>query len=115
MRIASLVLAIVFVVGLFGCAYEEKTAGAGAAIGGIAGAIIGHQSGHTTEGALIGATVGGLGGYLYGKSKTKTTATGEVVKYVECPKCKASLQLPAQATAGDKIRCGNCNTEFILQ
>jgi LSD1 subclass zinc finger protein len=115
MRVASLILAIVFVVGLFGCTYEEKTAGTGAAIGGVAGAIIGHQSGETATGALIGATVGALGGYLYGKHKTKTTAEGEVVKYVECPKCKTSLQLPAEATAGNKIRCGKCNTEFILQ
>jgi membrane protease subunit (stomatin/prohibitin family) len=115
MRVASLILAIIFVVALFGCTTEEKTALTGGAIGTAAGAIIGHQSGETATGALIGGTVGLLGGYLYGKSKTKKTETGEVAKFVECPKCGTNLQLPATAAAGNKIRCGNCKTEFILQ
>ncbi len=115
MRIASLIVAVIFVLGLFGCTTEEKTTLGGAGIGGAAGAIIGHQSGHTAEGALIGATVGGIAGYLFGKSKTKKTADGAVVNYVECPKCGTSLNLPPTAKAGDKIQCGSCSTQFILQ
>ena len=115
MRIASLILALIFVAALLGCTTEEKTALGGAGIGGAAGAIIGHQSGHTGEGALIGATVGGIAGYLFGKSKTKKTADGKVEKYVDCPKCNTNLRLAEGATAGDKIQCGNCNTQFVLQ
>jgi len=115
MRIASLFVAVIFVLGLFGCTTEERTTLGGAGIGGAAGAIIGHQSGHTAEGALIGATVGGLAGYLYGQHKTKTTADGNVVNYVECPKCSTSLNLPPTANAGAKIKCGSCGTTFILK
>ncbi len=43
-----------------GCQSDTATgAGAGALIGGIGGAIIGHQSGDTGEGAALGALVGG--------------------------------------------------------
>ncbi|NQT82819.1 hypothetical protein HQ563_07345, partial [bacterium] len=73
------------------------------------------QSGSTKEGALIGGTVGLLGGYLYGKSKAKTTTEGTIEKYVECPKCGTTLQLPAGTTAGNKIRCASCGTTFILR
>ena len=115
MRIVSLILAIVFAATLLGCTVEEQSALGGAAIGGAAGAIIGHQSGSTKEGALIGATVGLLGGYLYGKHRAKKTAQGTVEKYVECPKCRTTLRLEERAAAGDKIRCGSCETTFILR
>lgn len=115
MRIASLVLGLIFVVTLLGCTTEEQSALVGAGIGAAAGGIIGHQSGSTKEGALIGATAGLLGGYLYGKHRAKKTATGEVEKYVECPKCRTTLQLPAEATAGNTIRCLNCETAFVLR
>jgi len=39
---------------------------AGSIIGGLAGAVIGHQSGRGFEGALIGATAGGLTGLAVG-------------------------------------------------
>ena len=115
MRITCLLLIFAFVVALAGCTLEEESALAGGAIGAGAGAIIGHQSGHTAEGALIGATAGLLGGYLFGKHKAKKTTTGDVEKYVECPRCKTNLQLPPNATAGDKIQCGNCDAQFVLQ
>jgi len=46
-----------------GCTTTENVGG-GALIGGGAGAIIGHQSGHSGEGALIGAGIGILGGLI---------------------------------------------------
>jgi predicted Zn finger-like uncharacterized protein len=115
MRIASLILAVIFVATLLGCTMEEKSAATGAAIGGAAGAIIGHQSDSTAEGALIGVAAGGIAGYLYGKHKTKKTAEGKIEKYVECPNCGTTLQLAEEAAAGSKIRCGNCQTTFILR
>lgn len=39
---------------------------AGSILGGVAGAVIGHQSGRGMEGALIGAAAGGLGGLAFG-------------------------------------------------
>jgi uncharacterized protein YcfJ len=53
----------------------DSSAGTGAGIGGLGGAglgaIIGHQSGHTTEGALIGGLVGAGSGYLIGNEADK--------------------------------------------
>ncbi len=115
MRIASLILAMIFLATLMGCTTEESSALTGGAIGTGLGAIIGHQSGETATGALIGGTAGLIGGYLFGKSQAKKTAQGSVEKFVECPKCRTNLQLPATASAGDKIKCGNCQTTFILQ
>lgn len=45
---------------------RAEGAGAGALLGGGIGAIIGHQSGHAWEGALIGAAAGSLGGLAVG-------------------------------------------------
>jgi len=115
MRIASLIFLVIFAATLLGCTTEETSALGGAAIGTALGAIIGHQSGSTKEGALIGGTAGLIGGYLYGKHRAKQTAQGTVEKYVECPKCGTTLELEERATAGDKIRCGSCTTTFILR
>lgn len=41
----------------------------GALLGAGAGAIIGHQSGRTGQGALIGAAAGGTAGGLYGNAR----------------------------------------------
>lgn len=49
-----------------GCTGTQKGAGLGGLMGAGAGAIIGHQSGHTKEGALIGAAAGAAGGALIG-------------------------------------------------
>ena len=60
----------------------ESDAGKGAGIGGLAGAgvgaIIGHQSGHTTEGALIGGGVGAGGGYIIGNERDKKKTEAEM-------------------------------------
>ncbi len=64
---------------LGGC---ESEAGKGAGIGSLAGAglgaIVGHQSGRTTEGALIGGAVGGGAGYILGSQKDKKKTDAEI-------------------------------------
>ena len=47
-----------------GCETMGESAGLGGALGAGAGAIIGHQSGHTVEGALIGGALGALAGIV---------------------------------------------------
>ncbi len=69
-------VAIVFATGC------QSDAGRGAGIGGLAGAgvgaIIGHQSGHTTEGALIGGGVGAGAGYIIGNERDKKKTEAEM-------------------------------------
>lgn len=115
MKTMYLMLAVVFTVTICGCTQEEQSATTGALLGAGVGAIIGHQSGEAAEGALIGGTAGLIGGYYYGKMQKQQTAEGQVQKYVTCPKCNVTLNLPAEAKAGDDIRCGKCGTQFKLQ
>jgi len=70
-------LASASVLALTGCTTTETTLG-GAAAGGTAGAIIGHQSGETAKGALIGAGAGTLLGYIYGNEQDKKAATQRI-------------------------------------
>jgi uncharacterized protein YcfJ len=60
---------------LTGCAgpmnNTERGAATGAVIGGLTGAIIGHQKGRGAEGAAIGAIGGGLLGGAVGNSQDK--------------------------------------------
>lgn len=42
------------------------------------GAIVGHQSGHTAEGALIGGAVGAGGGYIIGNEGDKKKTQAEM-------------------------------------
>lgn len=71
-----------------GCASSQNRAFEGATIGGLigagAGAIIGHQSGETGEGAALGAGAGALVGALAGSQVQKqpqgnTAAAGQQV------------------------------------
>ncbi len=62
---------------LSGCTTTQKGAGLGTLIGAGTGAVIGHQSGHTTEGALIGGAVGAAAGAL----------VGDAMETKYCPKC----------------------------
>ena len=55
-----------------------KTAGLGTLAGAGLGAIIGHQSGHTAEGAVIGGALGAGGGYIVGNEKDKAEMQGQV-------------------------------------
>ena len=56
---------------LIGCTTTQKGAGIGALGGAALGGIIGHQSGHGVEGALIGAGAGAVGGALIGEQMDK--------------------------------------------
>jgi len=49
----------------------ERGAATGAVLGGLGGAIIGHQKGRGAEGAAIGAIGGGLLGGAIGNAKDK--------------------------------------------
>ena len=55
-----------------------KTGGLGTLAGAGLGAIIGHQSGHTAEGAIIGAAAGGVGGYAIGNEQDKSAMQGQL-------------------------------------
>jgi len=69
MLVATL-LATLVVAGVPGCASMNRTgkgAVIGGAAGGLAGAVIGNQTGSTTRGAIIGAAVGGAAGALIGR------------------------------------------------
>lgn len=74
--------AFVVSVGLVFVGGCQSDAGRGAGIGGLAGAgvgaIIGHQSGHTTEGALIGGGVGAGAGYIIGNERDKKKTEAEM-------------------------------------
>ncbi len=86
----------VFSLMIAGCTMTQKGAGLGTALGAGAGAIIGHQSGHTAEGALIGGAAGAAGGALIGESQSTKfcPVCGEAfpanVKY--CPRDGAELK-----------------------
>ena len=79
---AALVVGLAFA----GCATSQeggassaaKTGGLGALAGAGLGAIIGHQSGHTAEGAAIGAGAGAVGGYIVGNEKDKAAMQNQV-------------------------------------
>jgi len=69
LTILSTFLAALVVTGAVGCASINKTgkgAVIGATAGGVAGAVIGNQTGSTTRGAIIGAAVGGAAGAIIG-------------------------------------------------
>ncbi len=85
--VAMLILAVI-VAG--GCTTVQKGAGIGAVGGGGLGAIIGHQSGHTGEGALIGAGAGALAGALIGDAMEQKKS---VTKF--CPLCGRRFNDPA--------------------
>ena len=82
---------------LISCTTTQK----GAAIGGLGGAaiggIIGHQSGHGTEGALIGAGVGAVSGALVGEKMDKKFCPVCGTQYTSgtqyCPKDGTELKL----------------------
>ena len=79
-------VAIVVGLAFTGCATSDgtgpssgaKTAGIGTLAGAGLGAIIGHQSGHTAEGALIGAGTGAVGGYIIGNEKDKAQTQSQI-------------------------------------
>ena len=85
--------------GLFcGCTTTQKGAGIGTLIGAGTGAIIGHQSGHAAEGALIGGAAGAAGGALIGDKAA--------VKF--CPEC-------GQDYTGKINFCTKCGVKLKLK
>ena len=83
---------------LIGCTTTQKGAGIGALGGAALGGIIGHQSGHGVEGALIGAGAGAVGGALIGEQMDK--------KF--CPVCGAEY-------TADVNHCSKDGTELKLK
>jgi outer membrane lipoprotein SlyB len=77
-RIVLLEFVLIGALLIAGC---ESSAGKGAAIGSLGGAglgaIVGHQSGRTTEGALIGGAVGAGAGYVVGAEQDKKKAQAQ--------------------------------------
>lgn len=77
-KIAVLYLVPALILGAMGCAgpanQTERGAATGAVLGGLAGAVIGHNSNRRgAEGAAIGAVVGGLLGGAVGNQQDKNT------------------------------------------
>lgn len=64
----AIVVTILALASLNGCAWNAKTKGAliGAGAGAAVGGVIGNQTGSTTRGAIIGAVVGGAAGAIIG-------------------------------------------------
>ena len=70
MKVRSVSIAVVAVLGLAGCgSTTTQRAVSGAAMGAAGGALIGSMTGSWGRGAAIGAGVGALGGYLYDQQK----------------------------------------------
>lgn len=63
----------------------ERGAVMGAGMGGLGGAIIGHQSGRTLEGLGIGAAVGAVGGAMIGNSIDRSYTPPPRTVIVEAP------------------------------
>ena len=75
-KIAMMLLVPALMVGAIGCAgpsnHTERGAATGGVLGGLAGAVIGHNKNRRgAEGAAIGAVVGGLLGGAVGNQQDK--------------------------------------------
>lgn len=75
-KILTLSMVAAFTLGLMGCAglenQTERGAATGAVLGGLAGAVIGHNTNRRgAEGAAIGAVFGGLLGGAVGNQQDK--------------------------------------------
>jgi hypothetical protein len=94
-----------------GCETPGESIGAGALLGGAAGAIIGNQSGRAVEGALIGAAIGGLAGWAIHKAKVRQTRTAQqTVEYYDYQPAQgfqmnieSSTVSPTRAGAGGTV------------
>src|ERR1700752_3412109 len=79
---SSLLAVCALATSLVGCQSPyaaDRLAGAGALVGGGAGAIIGSHGGHAAEGALIGAALGAAGGALTGDAIDNAEARNRAV------------------------------------
>ena len=112
----------------------EKGAGAGAVIGGAAGAVIGRNQGNTAKGAIIGAAIGGAAGAIIGRQMDRQAeeiqqevANAEVERVSEGIQVtfnnailfdfgKAELRAQSQADLGDLATSLNKypNTNIVI-
>lgn len=77
MKATSVVLAVLLLLGTFGCASmsrQERGAVIGAGSGAVIGGAIGHHAGNTVLGAIIGAAVGGAAGAYIGNYMDRQAA-----------------------------------------
>jgi len=68
---------IAMILMLSACAtpYQQRSTAQGAVIGATAGAVIGHQSGNATEGAMIGGALGALAGAVLAEQREQGVRT----------------------------------------
>lgn len=84
-KIVSLILAVAFLAVASGCTqYHAQGAGAGGAIGGVAGALLDRKN--PWRGGVIGAVLGGIAGAtitdISMRASQEAAATGKPVQYV---------------------------------
>jgi uncharacterized protein YcfJ len=124
-----LLVVMIFSVSLMGCAQNRtrvaEGAGAGGALGALAGGIIGYQSGHLAQGALIGGAIGAGGGALAGSriekpsstvSSTTTTTTNQAVVAGEYVTIQQVVGYSKQGLSSDEIiaRIQNSHSTYRL-
>lgn len=115
--------AVLSALSITGCTQTEQSAGTGAAIGGLAGGIIGHNKDRqTAEGVAIGAAVGALAGGIYGQQKDKAAMANQgtaaaaapaASSLVKCPHCTQVVDVTG-IPSGQAIKCPKCNGVFKL-
>ena len=93
---------------LAGCQTYGESASLGAVLGGTAGAIIGHQSGHALEGAAIGAALGGLTGLIVHDVKVQQAKSREqtITDYQYTPGSGEVLSLEESVVTPQVIPAG---------
>lgn len=83
----AFVLGLICLVPFFaGCSNAQEKASAGAVLGGIAGAIIGHQSGERDKGIAIGAASGTVLGYILGNEEDKAEQNRQIANKQDKPR-----------------------------
>lgn len=70
-----LVISMIFMLSACATPYQQRTVAQGAVIGATAGAVIGHQSGNATEGAMIGGALGALAGAVIAEQREQGVRT----------------------------------------
>lgn len=97
------VLAASLIAPSVGCQSNTQTGALlGSGLGGLAGAIIGHQSGNAEKGAMIGALAGGAGGGLVGHGQDvaqERDAAVQQVAYQQRARAAEAQQRAAAARA----------------
>ena len=108
-------VAVPFCIFFSGQAFAQNNTRQGAAVGGVAGAviggIIGHQNDETPEGALIGGAVGAIAGGVIGNAKDKQVSKE---RYYQHQIYQQQRQLDAQQyQMSERVRRGATNADII--